>query len=64
MNSYDSAIIPEGIKKAELWTVDGSYYTDDIRSICRDLLVVNGKEFYTIRDDSGELLALATVRWN
>jgi hypothetical protein len=64
MNSYDNVVIPNGIKKAYTWTLDGTFYSDDIRLVCRDFAVIPGKEFYTMNDDNGNHIAAAVVRWN
>lgn len=50
---------------AKYWTVDGSYYTENADFIKGHLLknqLQAGKEFYTIRDSGGEVIALAIVK--
>ncbi|MBQ8319518.1 MAG: hypothetical protein IJX81_01400 [Clostridia bacterium] len=47
------------------WTIDGSYYTESAEFIKSHLLkgiLQPGKEFYTIADDGGEVIALAIVK--
>lgn len=50
---------------AKYWTLDGSYYTENEAFIKGHLLkgmLQDGKEFYTITDESGAPIALAVVK--
>ena len=50
---------------AKYWTTDGTYYTENENFIKTHLLknyLQDGKEFYTIRDGNGEIIALAIVK--
>jgi hypothetical protein len=50
---------------AKYWTLDGSYYTEN-ENFIKDILLKNilqdGKEFYTITDESGRAIAMAVVK--
>lgn len=54
-----------GEKMIKYWTTDGTYYTESESFIKTHLLknyLQAGKEFYTIRDGNGEIIALAIVK--
>lgn len=54
-----------GEKMTKYWTTDGTYYTENESFIKTHLLknyLQAGKEFYTIRDGNGEIIALAIVK--
>lgn len=58
MNGYT---IIELNTRGRLWTVDGSYYTENIQQILNIINYKQGQREYTIRDGSGEILALANL---